>query len=542
MKLASLSIKAKLNILIVIVSFLLIAIGLTGLWAVRNSNSALYNVYNNRLLSISQMNEVRNNQMQIRINLLMARLDEDPFERLEKLDKITTNIFNVDNVLNEFRSKELPAEEKQLFDQFADARMNMGREGVLPIVDLLQADRIDKADEVFTEVLSPAYALASDSIDALIAYQVTNAKSEYDRVAYMANIIQSLALGSIVFGLSVVIVIGFLITRSINKGVTSLAVAAQKLANGELNARAESISQDELGQVAAVFNKMATDFSLVIEKIRKSTNEVTCASEMQSATADQISTLSKNQTEQAISVAESVENLNEMVKGIVQKTTEITDAASNASNLASRGQEAVNEAVKSIQDISKTVHESSELIDLLGKRSDEIGAIVKVIKSIADQTNLLALNAAIEAARAGEQGRGFAVVADEVRSLAQRTTAATAEISDMISAIQSDTTSAVTAMNRGSAQVSIGVAKANSAGESLQQINVSVRQVSEMISQIARSTMVESEATAAITSRIELIANMAREASSTIGQTSQTCHNILGMAHTLQREVAHFKL
>lgn len=542
MKLASLSIKAKLNILILLVSILLIGIGLTGLWAVQNSNSALYNVYNNRLLSISQMNEVRNNQMQIQINLLLARLEEDPFDRLAQLDKITTNIFNVDNLLNEFRGKNLPAEEKALFDQFADARMYMGREGILPVVDLLQADNITKADKVFNEILSPAYASASAAIDSLITYQIENAKEEYERVSIVANIIQSSALGSIVLGLTVVIVIGFLITRSINRGVSSLASAAQKLANGELSARAEFTGEDELGQVAAVFNKMATDFSRVIEKIRNSTNEVTCASELQSATADQISTLSKNQTEQAVSVADSIEDLNEMVKEIVQKTSDITDAASNASVLAGKGQTAVNEAVGSIQDISRTVHESSELIDLLGKRSNEIGAIVKVIKSIADQTNLLALNAAIEAARAGEQGRGFAVVADEVRSLAQRTTSATAEISEMISAIQADTGSAVEAMNRGSAQVSIGVDKANSAGASLQQINVSVRQVSEMISQIAQSTQVESEATGAITNRIELIARMAREASSTIGQTSLTCRNILDLAHRLQNDVAHFKL
>jgi Four helix bundle sensory module for signal transduction len=232
MNLASLTIKAKLNILIVIVSMLLIGIGLTGLWAVQNANSALYTVYNNRLLSIAQMNEVRNNQMQIRINLLMARLNEDAFERLEVLDKVSTNIFNVSNIINEFGSKELSKDEKELFDRFADARMALGRDGVLPVVDLLQADRIEKADEVFHQVLSPAYDTASESIDALIAYQVDNAKNEYDRVSAMANLIQSMALGSIVSGLVIVIVLGFLITRSINKGVSTLAMAAQKLANG----------------------------------------------------------------------------------------------------------------------------------------------------------------------------------------------------------------------------------------------------------------------------------------------------------------------
>jgi methyl-accepting chemotaxis protein len=542
MRFTSLSIKAKLNILIVFVSILLIGIGLTGLWAVRNSNSALYNVYNNRLLSISQMNEVRNNQMQIRINLLTARLDEDPFSRQDTLDKVTTNIFNVDNFLNEYRSRELPVDEQALYDQFIDARMTMGREGVLPIIDLLQTDRIDEADNLISETLNPTYAKASASIDALIGFQIDNAKSEYDRVSHLTRLIQAWGMTSVIMGLTLIIVIGLLITRSINKGVDSLATAARKFSNGELNARATLHSEDELGQVARVFNKMANDFSAVIEKIRRSTNEVTSASEMQSATADQITGLTRNQTEQATSVAESVEGLNTMVKDIVQKTSEIADAATHASDLASHGQVAVNEAVKSIQDISKTVHESSELIDQLGKRSVEIGEIVKVIQSIADQTNLLALNAAIEAARAGEQGRGFAVVADEVKKLAGRTTHATAEISEMIAAIQNDTSSAVNTMNRGSSQVAVGVARANSAGESLQQINQSVRKVSEMISQIAHSTLEESEETNAITNRIEMIADLAREVSGTIGQTSATSHNILDMAHNLQNEVAHFKL
>jgi methyl-accepting chemotaxis protein len=542
MKLLNFSIKTKLNILVIFVSIMLIVVGLTGLWGVKNSSSALYSVYNNRLLSISQMNEVRNNQMQIRLNLLAARLIEDPFERLETLDKVSSNIYNVDQIIQVYLQRDIAEDEKILFDRFTEARMKMGREGVLPIADALQTDAIAEADKLFGEVLNSAYARASESIDAVIKYQTKQAKSEYERVIVTGEFIQRIAMTSMVSGLLLAIVIGLLITRSINKGVATLAVAAQKLAVGELNARAELINDDELGQVAAVFNKMAKDFSEVIGKIRKSTNEVTSASEMQSKAADQITNLTKNQTEDAVTVAESVVELNEMVKAIVHKTGEIAAAANTASTLASQGQAAVNEAVNSIQEISRTVHESSQLIHQLGQRSDEVGAIVKVIKSIADQTNLLALNAAIEAARAGEQGRGFAVVADEVRKLAERTGIATAEISTMIGAIQNETGSAVSAMNRGSTQVTIGVEKANLAGESLNQINQSVKKVSDMIAQIASSTQIESEATGVIATRIDKIADMAQEASSSIVQTSQSCRSILEMARHLQNEVAHFKL
>lgn len=541
MNLSSFSIKAKLNALIIIVSVLLIGIGVTGLWGVNSSSSALYNVYNNRLLSISQMNEVRNNQMQIRINLMSARLISDPFDRLAVLDKVTTNIFNVDNLINAYKEKTLAADEKTLFDAFLDARMNLGREAVLPITDQLQADDIEEADRLFEELLTPKYIKASEAIDAVINYHVDFAKQEYERVTHMANIIQTIALASIVIGLLLVIITGYLITSSINKGVSTLAKAANNFSQGHLQARAVINSHDELGQVATVFNKMATDFSNVIEKIRNSTNEVTCASELQSSTADKIESLTREQTEQAMSVAHSVSELNNMVKDIVDKTTEIANAANNASHLAMQGNIAVNDAVNSIQDISRTVHESSELIHTLGKRSDQVGEIVKVIQGIADQTNLLALNAAIEAARAGEQGRGFAVVADEVRNLAKRTSNATAEISEMITAIQNETANAVNAMNRGSTQVSTGVTKANLAGESLKQINDSVKMVSNMIQHIASSTQVESEAAGDITNKIEKIADMARKVSETIGQTSSTCHSIMDMSHHLQEEVAHFK-
>ena len=171
----------------------------------------------------------------------------------------------------------------------------------------------------------------------------------------------------------------------------------------------------------------------------------------------------------------------------------------------------------------------------LGQRSDQIGQIINVIKDIAEQTNLLALNAAIEAARAGEQGRGFAVVADEVRKLAERTALATSEISKMISAIQSETGNAVATMEKGSSEVSDGVALANQAGKSLQNINNSVKRVVDMIEQISESTRSQSETTNEITQRVEHIAEMAQENTVSVNETTHASHDLQKLSGHLQQ-------
>jgi len=199
-------------------------------------------------------------------------------------------------------------------------------------------------------------------------------------------------------------------------------------------------------------------------------------------------------------------------------------------------------AVQGIQQMASTVSETAGLMAALGQRSNQIGQIIQVIRGIAEQTNLLALNAAIEAARAGEQGRGFAVVADEVRNLAERTAGATAEISDMIKAIQSETGSAVAAMETGSRQVEGGVEQANQAMLALQQINGSVKRVVEMIQGIAAATRSQSQATDSITLRVEQISEMAKDNSKHIDQATHASHDLHKLSAHFQQLVSRFQV
>ena len=538
----NLKIRTKLNILVIFVSLLLVGIGVTGLIGINSSNTALSSVYNDHLIAINQLNDIRNYQMQIRIDLLAARQESDAFEILGKTDKVRTSIFQIEKLLQNYNARKMPSSEKTLFDAFVAARVNFGKTGVMPMIDMLQAEKFEQVDKLRKETLQPTYEKASQAIDALILYQVDSAKTEYDRVTKIAKTIRISSIISIAIGLVLTILIGLIITRSVSRGVTVLEQTASKLANGDLTARAALDTQDELGEVARVFNKMATDFASLISQVHQSANQVATAAGIQAVTAEKVSSISSSQTEEAAIAASSIEDLNAAVKEIAQKAEEVVTAANQASVMSDQGQQVVNNAVHGIQKVAQTVAESAELIAALGQRSDQIGQIVKVIKDIADQTNLLALNAAIEAARAGEQGRGFAVVADEVRKLAERTTAATSEISMMITAIQSETGSAVSAMERGSNQVSDGVALANQAGQSLQQINSSVKNVVSMIQQIAASTKLQSESTNEITMRVEHISEMARDNSDSVEKTTHASHDLQQLSGHLQHVVSRFKL
>jgi len=247
--------------------------------------------------------------------------------------------------------------------------------------------------------------------------------------------------------------------------------------------------------------------------------------------------------------SDAVSSMAAAIEEISVSTTHIADQGSVAKRIATssrsdaeQGASVVTKTVEGLIATAQEIERAAAEVSRLGEDSSRISGLVDVIKDIADQTNLLALNAAIEAARAGEQGRGFAVVADEVRKLSERTTGATSEISTMITAIQSETESAVGAMGKGSKQAGQGVELANQAVQSLQQINDSVTNVVDMIQQIAAATRSQSEASDVITTRVEHIAQMARDNGGSINQTTQASHGLQQLSLHLQQVISHFRL
>jgi methyl-accepting chemotaxis protein len=311
---------------------------------------------------------------------------------------------------------------------------------------------------------------------------------------------------------------------------------------GDLTTKLEVASHDEIGQMAGAFNAMIDKFHDIIKSIHASTEHLASSSEELSASSVQIAEGTRQQSSRASQVSTAAQEMSATLTEVVKSVSGASDAARDASEVALKGGDTVSSTVDSMNGISETAKESSVIITALGAKSEEIGNIINVIDDIADQTNLLALNAAIEAARAGEQGRGFAVVADEVRKLAEKTMTATKEIGGMIQAMQEETRKAIASVENEVAAVESGVKLASDAGESLSEIVGKVDMVTKMIEQISTASEQQSAATDQISSDIDSVATVVNETSASAEQISKASQEIAELAAGLKANVEMFKV
>lgn len=392
-------------------------------------------------------------------------------------------------------------------------------------------------------------------------------KDMYTQIASLGFRFSMIAL----FGILLSIAASWVLASQITKNIIKLTGQAQRIAQGNLTVTETTItSKDEIGQLAIAIVSMTANLRTLIQDIGVTAEQVAAASEELTAGAEQSAHASVQVAVSVTEVAQGTEKqlhavndtsaaVQEMyanIHDIVGNTATVAETSVKTASAASEGSKAVSSAVNQMSVIEKTVSSSAEVVAKLGERSKEIGQIVDTISGIAGQTNLLALNAAIEAARAGEQGRGFAVVAEEVRKLAEQSQHAAKQIAEMISEIQIDTATAVTAMNNGTREVNIGGQVVNKAGQSFKQIEILVDQVSKQVAEISNSIQQMdtgsrrivvavqeiSEITKVSSGETQSISAATEEQTASMEEIASASHSLANMAENLQKTIRKFSI
>ncbi|MGC2209358.1 MAG: methyl-accepting chemotaxis protein [Candidatus Korobacteraceae bacterium] len=329
--------------------------------------------------------------------------------------------------------------------------------------------------------------------------------------------------------------------RNLQRSVTEFLTVVSQIARGDLTLRG-AVTSDALGNVVDSVNYMLDNFTAVLRRVRDAANDVSTGANQILGASERMATGATQQDHEITNTSSAVEELTVSMKQVSNNAEASAEAARRALDAAEQGNRSVRDTLEGMQRIRSSVQATAKKIKSLGDRSLEISEIINVINDITEQTNLLALNAAIEAARAGEAGRGFAVVADEVRKLAEHSRTATKDIAALIKAIQAETNEAVVVMEEGTREVEVGARLADQAGKALEAISAVVRQSAELVQEISLASKQQVRGTEGVANAMQIISNITRQTSQGARQTARSTEQMVKMSEQLNEALSQFRV
>ncbi|MCG9055048.1 methyl-accepting chemotaxis protein [Laribacter hongkongensis] len=537
------TIAKRLGLLATLLISGLLMIGLAGLWAMSTIHMQLEKVNTDILPSLDTLSETAVAFHRARPPLLMHVLESTPEDKAKYAARFKERIKEAETNLNHYQEQGLVNDQEdqghldkektllQTYVKFGEQVMALSDQGkTAEAIALIEQEttRIDELATQFKQHLAFNHQLAQQFEKT--AEDINNQV----QVTLIALIAASTILG---------VWLSLAIYRQISGKLRHLSGTCQQV-TGQLDftCRVPVQGKDEITTVGNALNSLLDKLQTSFRDMSHHVATVNVAAQRMVDAANDLSTSSGQQSEAASSMASTIEQMTVSIGQVAERAGDTNEISSTTGTLAQQGMSVIDETVRDIRSIAETVRVASEQIGELEHKGEQIDAIISIIKDLADQTNLLALNAAIEAARAGEQGRGFAVVADEVRKLAERTTTSTQEISTTIMEMREGTQRVVTGISAAVDKVNNGVARAEEASQAMARIESGSRQSVNMVGDITNAIQEQSTASNAIAVKVENIARMSESNNAIARSTADTATELSRVADQIRQEVAQYQV
>jgi methyl-accepting chemotaxis protein len=544
-----LKISTSMFVLVAFMGVILVGTSVTGVVMVRNATSETEALHQQRMADTKRLATILDASREAMQQLLLG-LMHNPDSEFRKLhdhplsshtDIIQSDIAQIRKEIERNRSSPLEGEEKKLAEQISARSTTFLKDAIEPTLALLAAGKYPEAHRQILEKVNPSFKQLHETITSQLAVQDIKFQKLREQTQSRARTTATIILVFIGASLLLALLLSFACIRSVSRKAANVIMIAECMAEGNLSVRTAVTGDNEMGRIGKAFNSLGGTFQELIGKIVSSAEQLASSANLLHTTSEMMASNAEEVATQAATVAVASEEMAATSNDVAQNCALAAGGSQRANDSALAGSAVVQETITVMNTISERVTDSARTVESLGSQSDQIGEIVGTIEDIADQTNLLALNAAIEAARAGEQGRGFAVVADEVRALAERTTRATKEIGTMIKSIQRQTREAVISMEEGVKEVERGTCEASKSGQALVDILEQINSMSMQVSQIATATEEQTGTTNEISNNIQMITEVVKITAEVAQDSADASSNLVQLSEELQTLVERYR-